>query len=130
MRSPTIGSPSKRGLAFSALAAALFTGCATANFVPTGTSLAAKPDNCQIQVFSTQPPAREYEELGIIEGEGHVGALSLEDVLPEMKTEACRAGGDALILGDTQRIVEPGVKIAINITGTVIRWVGPTDAGH
>ena len=99
----------------------LLGGCSSAKFIKTGTSAAAKPDDCQIEIFTTKLPDREYEELGIIEGEGFLGADSLEMVIPKMKIEACRAGGDAIILMSSQKFFD-GEDENLNVTATVIRW--------
>ena len=99
----------------------LLGGCSSAKFIKTGTSMAAKADDCQIEIFSSKLPDREYEELGIIEGEGVLGHDTLEKVLPKMKLEACRAGGDAIILNPNQKFFD-GFDDKLNVTATVIRW--------
>ena len=99
----------------------LLGGCASAKFIKTGPSLAAKPDDCNIEIFSSKLPDREYEELGILEGEGFLGADTLEKVLPKMKREACRAGGDAIILKSSQKFSDGDVA-NLNATATVVRW--------
>lgn len=96
-------------------------GCASAKFIKTGPSVAAKSDDCYIEIFSSKLPDREYEELGILEGEGFLGADSLEEVLPKMKREACRAGGDAIILKSSQKSFD-GEDTNLNVTATVVRW--------
>ena len=106
----------------------LMPGCASAKFIQTGPYVDARPDNCQIEVFSSRVPERAYEELGIIEGEGSLGADSLEEVLPKMKVEACRAGGDAIILGDRVRFIDEVDDSALGVTATVVRWTGPASA--
>ena len=99
----------------------LLGGCSSAKFIKTGTSMAAKADGCDIAVFNSKPPDRKYEELGIIEGKGSFGSDTLEKVLPKMKLEACRAGGDAIILTPGQKYSDDlGDKL--NVTATVIRW--------
>ena len=87
------------------VSAAVVAGCASATFIPTREIFPARPENCAIEVFSSKVPDRAYEEIGIIEGEGMLGKESLLDVLPEMKKEACLAGGDALILTSSERTV-------------------------
>ena len=113
-----------RGRAFSALAAVLLGGCASAKYIQTGPSAAARADDCNIEVFASKAPDREYEELGILEGEGSWGADSLEDVLPKMKVEACRAGGDAIIMGSARKFVDSVDDTTLDVTATVIRWTG------
>ena len=107
----------------------LLSACASAKFVATGKSYPAKPDNCDIEVFTSKLPDREYEELGIIEGEGSLGSDSFSEVLPKMKVEACRAGGDAIILLTSQKSVDVTggnenimSSDKLNVTATVIRW--------
>jgi hypothetical protein len=80
------------------LLAVILGGCASAKFIPTSGLYPAKPENCDIEVFTSRVPDRPYEEIGVIEGEGSLGADSLQEVLPEMLKAACKAGGDALIL--------------------------------
>ena len=99
----------------------LLVGCASAKFIKTGPSMPAKPDDCDIEIFTSKLPDRQYEELGIIEGDTYFGADSLEEVLPKMKREACRAGGDAIILKSTQKTVEDDIS-NLNVIATVVRW--------
>jgi len=105
-----------------ALVVALITGCASARYIQTGMSLPPKPDDCDIEVFSSKLPERDYDELGIIEGEGSFGADSLEDVLPKMMIEACRAGGDALILNSSDRFSTDVDDTRLAAMATVVRW--------
>jgi len=98
-------------------------GCASAKFIRTGPSYAAKPEDCPIEVFTSKKPDRKYEELGIIEGEGTWGADSMEMILPKMKQEACRAGGDAIILLSQQKYVDRDSDENLNVTATVIKWI-------
>ena len=104
------------------LAMVLLGGCASAKFIRTGPSVAAKPDDCHIEIFSSKLPDREYEELGILEGEGFLGGDTLEMILPKMKREACRAGGDAIILKSYQKYVDDSSDENLNVTATVVRW--------
>jgi len=100
--------------------------CSTAKFISTGSSYSAKPDDCPIEVFSSKQPDREYEELGVIEGEGSLGHDTLEKILPKMKQEACKAGGDAIILTSRQKssdIFDDTGDDQLNVTATVIRWI-------
>ena len=104
---------------------AFLAGCSSAKFVATGPSYPARADDCPIEVFSSKSPDRPYEELGIIEGEGSLGADTLEEILPKMKREACRAGGDAIILTSSQKTVDVNEDSSdehLNVTATVIRW--------
>ena len=99
--------------------------CSSAKFISTGSSYDARPDDCPIKVFSSKQPERGYEELGILEGEGSLGADTLEKILPKMKREACRAGGDAIILMASQKAVKVWDDTSdekLHVTGTVVRW--------
>ncbi len=99
--------------------------CASAKFISTGSSYPARSDDCPIEVFSSRLPDREYEELGVIEGEGSLGFDTLEKVLPKMKREACKAGGDAIILMSSQKSVDiykDGSDDQLNVMATVVRW--------
>ena len=104
-------------------------GCASAKFIPTREAFQAKPENCAMEIFSSRVPDRAYEEIGIIEGKGMLGAESLEDVLPEMIKKACLAGGDALILISSERAIRVsgaedfiGSDEELNTVATVIVW--------
>lgn len=99
--------------------------CSSAKFISTGPSYGARPDDCSIEVFSSKQPERTYEELGLIEGEGSFGADTLEKILPKMKREACRAGGDAIILMASQKAVKVWDDTSdekLYVTATVILW--------
>ncbi|MEJ2206566.1 MAG: hypothetical protein P8170_20940 [Gemmatimonadota bacterium] len=41
-------------------------GCVSATFVPTGGAYPPKAPDCEIQVFSSAVPERDYEEMGIV----------------------------------------------------------------
>lgn len=106
--------------------ALLLSGCAHAWFTPTGTAVyAPRPDDCAIEVFTTGAPDRAYEELGILEGEsGWFDGAKMSDLLPEMKIEACRAGGDALVVHMSQRYTSgEDDDEKLYSSATVIRWI-------
>ena len=111
-----------RPVVYTLLAALFIGGCASATFIQTGQSYAAKADDCEIEVFSSKTPDREYEELGILEGEGFFGGDTMEMLLPKLKKEACKAGGDAIILKSYQKYVDEIDDANLNVTATVIRW--------
>ena len=98
-------------------------GCLSATFVPTSGAYPPRASDCDIEVFSSAVPDREYEEIGIVEGEGSAWKADLEDVLPKLKEEGCRAGGDALIMqsSDTFSQGRDGIRTQ-RISATVIRW--------
>lgn len=114
-----------RGIAFAAWPLLAATACVSATFVPTGAPYPPKPADCELQIFSSALPERPYEELGLVEGDGKWWKSDLEDVLPKLREEACRAGGDGLILfsSDTFAEGEDGIRVQ-RVTATVIRWTG------
>ena len=96
----------------------------SATFIPTrSVAYPSKDRNCDIEVFSSAVPDREYEEIGIVEGEGNAWKSDLEDILPKLMEEGCSAGGDALIIqsSDTFSEGKDGMKVQ-RISATVIRW--------
>ena len=110
-------------VAYSLCAIVVTGGCLSATFVPTSGAYPARASDCDIEVFSSAVPDREYEEIGIVEGEGSAWKADLEDVLPKLKEEGCRAGGDALIMqsSDTFSQGRDGIRTQ-RISATVIRW--------
>jgi hypothetical protein len=98
-------------------------GCLSATFVPTRGPYPARANACEIDVFSSAVPDREYEEIGIVEGEGSWGKSDLENLLPKLKEEACMAGGDGIIMQSTSTFAEGELGIRVQrISATVIRW--------
>ena len=110
-------------VAYSLCAIVVTGGCLSATFVPTSRAYPPRASDCDIEVFSSAVPDREYEEIGIVEGEGSAWKADLEDVLPKLKEEGCRAGGDALIMesSDTFSQGRDGIRTQ-RISATVIRW--------
>ena len=99
-------------------------GCVSATFIPTqAAAYPSKSSSCEIEVFSSAVPDREYEEIGIVEGEGSAWKSGLEDILPKIMGEGCLAGGDALIIQSSDTFSEgrDGMKVQ-RISATVIRW--------
>jgi len=99
-------------------------GCVGATFIATqGTVYPSKNRYCEIEVFSSAVPDREYEEIGIVEGEGSAWKSDFEDILPKLMGEGCSAGGDALIIqsSDTFSEGKDGIRVQ-RISATVIRW--------
>jgi hypothetical protein len=98
-------------------------GCVSATFVPTRGVYPSKGRYCEIEVFSSAAPDREYEEIGIVEGEGNWWKARLEDVLPKLVEEGCLAGGDAIIMQSNDMFSEGEAGIRTQrISATVIRW--------
>jgi hypothetical protein len=100
--------------------------CVQAQFVQTSRSVyPPRAPDCDMEVFATGVPDHPYEEIGIVEGEGDWWKSDLADVLPRLKEEACLAGGDALVLGESDRYAqgEEGIPV-LRTQAVVIRWVG------
>ena len=98
-------------------------GCVGATYIPTGTIHPARSKDCTIEVLSTGLPNRDYEEIGILEGEGSLWKADMEDVLPKLIEEACLAGGDAIVLQSVQKYATGEVgDEALYASATVIRW--------
>jgi len=99
-------------------------GCVRATFIATqSAAYPSKNRYCEIEVFSSAVPDREYEEIGIVEGEGSAWKSDFEDILPKLMGEGCSAGGDALIIqsSDTFSEGKDGIRVQ-RISATVIRW--------
>ena len=98
-------------------------GCVGATYIPIGTVHPARSKDCTIEVFSTGLPNRDYEEIGILEGEGNLWKADMEDVLPKLREEACLAGGHAILLQSVQKYAtgKDGDE-ALYASATVIRW--------
>lgn len=98
-------------------------GCVHAWYVPTGARYPARARDCDMEVFSSALPAREYEEIAVLEGEGNLWKAQLRDILPKLKEQACLAGGDAIILNPPQRFAEGDEgSPRMYASATVIRW--------
>ncbi len=99
-------------------------GCVSATFIPTQSARYASTNrHCNIEVFSSAVPDREYEEIGIVEGEGKAWKSDLEDVLPKLMEEGCLAGGNALIIEASSTFSEGSDGIRVQrVSATVIRW--------
>ena len=96
----------------------------SATFIATqGAVYPSKGRYCAIEVFSSAVPDREYEEIGIVEGEGSWWKSDLEDVLPKLMEQGCLAGGNALIIQSSSTFSEGSEGIRVQrVSATVIRW--------
>ena len=101
-------------------------GCVSAKYIQTGAAYPARASDCTIEVVSAGLPNREFEESGIVEGEGTFWKADLQDVIPRLREEACLVGGDALILLSANKYADghgDGVDEAeLYAVATVIRW--------
>jgi hypothetical protein len=111
-------------LTFCVAAGVLVGGCVSATYVPTQSVVYPSADrDCEIEIFSSALPDQEYEEIGIVEGQGKAWKSDLADIMPELKGEGCAAGGDALIIetANTFAVGQEGTRVQ-RISATVIRW--------
>lgn len=112
-----------RGLGWGSPVLLALGACVNTTYVPTGVAYPPRGLSCELEIFSSALPDREYEELGIIEGEGSFWKADMEDLIPKLREEACQAGGDGLILHSAQRYAsgEEGIENMYTFA-TVIRW--------
>lgn len=106
-------------------ALALLAGCVHTKYTPLDGYYPARPADCDVQVFTSGPPRRDYHEIGLVEGSGELWKADLQDILPKIREEACLAGGDAIVLLSSDRIVVPdydGATEELHAVATVIRW--------
>jgi GTP cyclohydrolase III len=86
----------------------------------------ARPESCEIQVFTDSKPDQAYVELGIINyhDERHranSGSLKLDVAMPKIKALACKVGGDALI--DIRVTEVRRLEFAMfNVRATVVKF--------
>lgn len=86
-------------------------------------SYTSKPKNCEIEVFVTTLPDRDYIEIGIVEAKATLWKSDIQDILPKLRERACEEGGDAIIMGESDTFAEgeDGVETQ-KTSATVIRW--------
>lgn len=99
----------KKLLFISVLVATQLIACAstvTTTFTPTGdTRYSALNTDCKITLFTKYPP-RHYEELGVIDinvnrGFSVAPIRKASDVKDLVQPDACKAGGNAIVLWGT-----------------------------
>jgi len=59
-----------------------------------------KGSDCQIEIFMKEPPARQFERISRLDvhiERTYYVRSTFNDVLPELKKEACESGADAII---------------------------------
>ena len=82
-------------------ASILLAGCVTqSRFAPIGDARQPKPGTCPIDVFTGQPPQRDFVRVARLDA--HVENTffvpqALSALLPSLKRQACLAGADAII---------------------------------
>lgn len=122
LRAPRPGIPTV--ILLIAAAAMFASGCITTRYAPTtSNAYTSKPANCDIEVFITTLPDRDYVEIGIVEAKATLWKSDIQDILPKLRERACEEGGDAIIMGesDTYAEGEDGIETQ-KTSATVIRW--------
>lgn len=59
-----------------------------------------KPDDCQIEIFRKEHPARQFERISRLDvhiERTYYVRSQLNDALPELQKEACASGADGII---------------------------------
>jgi len=83
------------------LALVLFTGCAPATFTFTPTSsVTSLPDNCPVEVVTSMPPEKNYQELGTLEFYSGTEPKTLDAFKKAVRDKVCTAGGNGAIATD------------------------------
>jgi hypothetical protein len=79
----------------------LLAGCAPATFTFTPASSATSlPDNCPVEVVTSMPPERNYQELGTLDFYSGTEPKTLDAFKKAVKSQVCTAGGNAAIAID------------------------------
>ena len=85
---------------------AIAQGCATTQVAHLGEkTYPSKSENCKMPILTEAPKDRKYEEVCLINGRGGQSVFEskdVEDLLPELKSEACKCGADAVILKNSK----------------------------
>ncbi len=101
------------------LALAVLAACAPTTFAfsPTVPVIAAKPDNCPVEVM-TSPPSRTFQEIGTLDFYNGDEPKTLAAFKSAVAKQVCGVGGDAVIAisDDKGRFTK----------GTVIAYMGPS----
>jgi hypothetical protein len=83
---------------------ALLPSCArTNNYVRTGAAREARPDGCELKVYTKTPEKLRYTEIGVVEfgalgGGGKGRAQTIGEAKERAAEHACKEGGNALLL--------------------------------
>ncbi len=101
------------------LALVLVTGCggATFAFSPAVKGLTTKPDNCTVEILTTNP-SRGYQELGTLEFYNGTEPKSLDQFKSDVRKQVCEVGGDAVIaIADDKNLYTKGTVLAYTDSG-------------
>ena len=101
-------------------------GCASTN-VTRLKSYPAKSENCKIKIL-TQKPEKTFKEIALLNARGGQSIFegkSVQSLLPDLKKNACLAGGDAIIITSSK---EGGYNFSgpadrAGVSATVIKYI-------
>lgn len=94
-------SPSAASIAVIAM---ILAGCARSSYTVLR-EYPSKPEDCPIEVLTLQPTDRKYAEVAILNSQGgkHTFAnRSSEQLIAQLKKDACEVGADAIIVRTTE----------------------------
>ena len=105
-----------------ALAAiAVLSSCISVDYVQTGPSYPAQPENCDVRIYSTKTPEK-YEEIGIAE----VAAGTMSMQYEAVKKKACEVGANGILpAGETTEYTSTPVtqnRMATTNTGATMNY--------
>lgn len=100
--------------------------CASAQsrFVPLGQVYSARAEDCEIEVFKTGVPSKEFFRVSRIDvhlEKTHFIRSGFDDALPELKKQACLSGAEALIEIEERTTSYLETRI-YHVTATGIRY--------
>lgn len=92
----------------------------------TGSRLAAKPENCAIEIFdkTTQKPHRVVAEIdAYVRRNKLTGGLQgvYEEAVPELRKQGCAAGADAVIVLN-QAVSNSGEFKLLYVKAVAVQW--------
>lgn len=82
------------------LALVLVAGCSPTTFAFTPANpkgVVSLPENCPVDVVTSVPPEKNYEDLGTLDFYNGTEPKTLEDFKKAVKKQVCDAGGDGVI---------------------------------
>jgi hypothetical protein len=114
----------RQNSAFALIAACLLTACVSAGVTPIGSNtFTPLPAGSEVQVFSSEKQVTgPYKAVGIIScsNPGKYQILSLDDVIPDLKEQALKAGANGIIIDETHIIKSGIISTGIGVTGRAI----------
>lgn len=93
-------------------------------FVPLGQVYPARAEDCEIEVFKTGAPSKEFIRVSRIDvhlEKTHFIRSGLDDALPELKKQACLSGAEAVIEIEERTTSYLETRI-YHVTATGIRY--------